>query len=277
MESDRHSLNRDLGEPARIGADRFWSVLCASRDVDIPSGSEKLQTAGKSQGLAACSPGQADGRLNLKKVRVFPKLVPHETKQEANHPNLFLFCESSSGTAQFRATGGGDLECTVERIAGLLAMQCLVRGQNPAEFQVLVPAEQSLVARLISRTEELLQEGRAIACPTTLSARQREVLDAVVSNRANKEIASRLNITVRTVKFHVSSLLSKFGVETRAELARRAAGFMRPTLLENETRTPAQGNKGNRSLVPEQAMQKTALAIANGSRSLRFPGRVLTA
>jgi DNA-binding CsgD family transcriptional regulator len=163
------------------------------------------------------------------------------------------------------------------RIAGLLAMQCLVRGQNPADFQVLVPAEQSLVGRLISRTEELLKEGRAIACPTSLSARQREVLDAVVSNRANKEIASRLNITVRTVKFHVSSLLSKFGVETRAELARRAAGFMRPTLLENEARTQAQVNKGGRNLVPEQAMQKTALAMANGSRSLRFPGRVLTA
>ena len=157
-------------------------------------------------------------------------------------------------------------------------MQCLVRGQNPGEFQVLVPAEQSLVARLISRTEELLKEGRAIACPTSLSARQREVLDAVVGNRANKEIASRLNITVRTVKFHVSSLLSKFGVDTRAELARRASGFMRPTLLENEARTPAQStNKGNRGLVPEQAMQKTALAIANGSRSVRFPGRILTA
>ncbi len=156
-------------------------------------------------------------------------------------------------------------------------MQCLVRGQNPAEFQVLVPAEQSLVARLISRTEELLREGRAIACPTSLSARQREVLDAVVSNRANKEIASRLNITVRTVKFHVSSLLSKFGVETRAELARRAAGFMRPTLLENEARNPAQAHKGNRNLVSEQAIEKAGLSIANGSRSVRFPGRVLTA
>ena len=165
----------------------------------------------------------------------------------------------------------------MERIAGLLAMQCLVRGQNPAEFQVLVPADESLVARLISRTEELLKEGRAIACPTSLSARQREVLDAVVSNRANKEIASRLNITVRTVKFHVSSLLSKFGVETRAELARRAAGFMRPMLLENEARTPAQVNKGSRNLLPEQAMHEPALAIANGSRSVRFPGRILTA
>ena len=112
-------------------------------------------------------------------------------------------------------------------------MQCMVRGQDPKNFQVMVPAEQSLVARLISRAEELLAEGRAIACPASLSARQREVLNAVLSNRANKEIASKLNITVRTVKFHVSSLLSKFGVESRADLARRAAGFMRPDPVDD--------------------------------------------
>jgi len=52
---------------------------------------------------------------------------------------------------------------------------------------------------------------------------------------------------------------------------------MRPTLLENESKAPAQASNGGRNLVPEQAMQKTALAMANGSRSLRFPGRILTA
>jgi hypothetical protein len=79
------------------------------------------------------------------------------------------------------------------------------------------------------------------------------------------------------VKFHVSSLLSKFGVEARAELAHRAAGFMRPTLLDSEARGPAQAHEGGGGLVPELMMQKTTLAITNGSRSVRFPGRVLTA
>jgi DNA-binding CsgD family transcriptional regulator len=164
----------------------------------------------------------------VKKVQAISKFPPVPKTKESNHPDTFLFCESTNGTAQFRAASTADLECTVERIAGVLAMQCMVRGQDPKNFQVMVPAEQSLVSRLISRAEELLAEGRAIACPTSLSARQREVLNAVLSNRANKEIASKLNITVRTVKFHISSLLSKFGVESRAELARRAAGFMRP-------------------------------------------------
>lgn len=189
-------------------------------------------------------------------------------------PGVFLFCQESTGNAQFRATSGADLECTVERIAGLLAMQCLVRGQNPTEFQVMVPAEESLVNRLISRAEELLKEGRAIACPTSLSARQREVLDAVLCNRANKEIASKLNITVRTVKFHISSLLSKFGVETRAELARRASGFMRPTLVETDALSASQPSRVHDPLVPTQ---KVPFPFSNKSRSVRFPGRVLTA
>ncbi len=51
-----------------------------------------------------------------------------------------------------------------------------------------------------------------------LSRREREVLDSLLENLANKEIASRLNISERTVKFHVSNLLSKFGVRRRADL-----------------------------------------------------------
>lgn len=191
-------------------------------------------------------------------------------------PDQFLFCQES-GNTQFRATSGADLECTVERIAGLLAMQCLVRGQNPTEFQVMVPAEGSLVNRLVSRAEELLREGRSIACPTSLSARQREVLDAVLCNRANKEIASKLNITVRTVKFHISSLLSKFGVETRADLARRASGFMRPTLVENEAASADQQDRNHGSSTSESSGQRMPFSISNKSRSVRFPGRVLTA
>ncbi|MFZ0643583.1 MAG: LuxR C-terminal-related transcriptional regulator [Candidatus Acidiferrales bacterium] len=210
----------------------------------------------------------------MRKVRVFPKFVKQERREEVNVPGVFLFCQESTGNAQFRATSGADLECTVERIAGLLAMQCLVRGQNPTEFQVMVPAENSLVSRLVARAEELLREGRSIACPTSLSARQREVLDAVLSNRANKEIASKLNITVRTVKFHISSLLSKFGVATRAELARRASGFMRPTLVENEAAAAEQPARTHEHLPPSQ---KVPFPFSNKPRSVRFPGRILTA
>jgi DNA-binding NarL/FixJ family response regulator len=54
--------------------------------------------------------------------------------------------------------------------------------------------------------------------PTNLSRREQEVLEGLLENLANKEIASKLNISDRTVKFHVSNLLSKFGVRRRADL-----------------------------------------------------------
>jgi len=51
-----------------------------------------------------------------------------------------------------------------------------------------------------------------------LSRREREVLDSLLENVSNKEIANKLNISERTVKFHVSKLLNKFGVRRRADL-----------------------------------------------------------
>jgi DNA-binding NarL/FixJ family response regulator len=54
--------------------------------------------------------------------------------------------------------------------------------------------------------------------PSDLSKREQEVLSGVLENLANKEVADRLNISERTVKFHVSNLLAKFGVRRRADL-----------------------------------------------------------
>ena len=45
---------------------------------------------------------------------------------------------------------------------------------------------------------------------------------------ANKEIAADLNLSERTVKFHVSSLLPKFRVRGRLELVREASRHSSP-------------------------------------------------
>jgi DNA-binding NarL/FixJ family response regulator len=65
--------------------------------------------------------------------------------------------------------------------------------------------------------------------PAELSRREQEVLNSLLENLANKEVADRLHISERTVKFHVSNLLAKFGVRRRADLIllcfqRRSAG-----------------------------------------------------
>lgn len=48
-----------------------------------------------------------------------------------------------------------------------------------------------------------------------LTARENEVLDALVRGARNREIAAQLGITERTVKAHLASIYSKLGVESR--------------------------------------------------------------
>jgi DNA-binding NarL/FixJ family response regulator len=50
-----------------------------------------------------------------------------------------------------------------------------------------------------------------------LSAREAEVLALMAQGLANKNIADRLNISEHTVKFHVSSILSKLAASSRTE------------------------------------------------------------
>ena len=63
-------------------------------------------------------------------------------------------------------------------------------------------------------------QGRRLRMDSTneLSRREQEVLASLLENLANKEVAERLHISERTVKFHVSNLLAKFGVRRRADL-----------------------------------------------------------
>jgi DNA-binding CsgD family transcriptional regulator len=216
----------------------------------------------------------------VKKVRVFSKLVNEDAKKEAAAPTFFVFCEKTTGVAQFRAGSLADSDCTLDRVAGLFAMQCLVRGHDPNDFTVLVPADKDFVSKLVERAKDLLEEGRAVSGPASLSPRQKEILHSVLCNRVNKEIASKLNITVRTVKFHISSLLSKFGVENRTELARRAAGLLRPMVLEGggasaEAQAPAETEAAPRELGPQPV--RTTYRVENRARVRFHQGRVLTA
>jgi DNA-binding NarL/FixJ family response regulator len=55
-----------------------------------------------------------------------------------------------------------------------------------------------------------------------LTEREAQVLRLLAQGRANKEIAAALVISERTVKFHVSSILSKLGASNRTEAVRLA-------------------------------------------------------
>jgi DNA-binding CsgD family transcriptional regulator len=134
-----------------------------------------------------------------------------------------LFYEKTTGTAHFQVEAGPDGELPVDHAAGLLAMQCMVRGQIPSDYLIMVPAAPENLCDLSEKAQKLLEAGHSVKASVKLTRREEEVLDGIFRSLANKEISCELNISERTVKFHVSSLLSKFKVRSRMELMREAS------------------------------------------------------
>lgn len=106
----------------------------------------------------------------------------------------------------------------------------------------------SLSARLLSH----LSGDRASPIATdpvhSLSVREREVLGLVAAGLSNKEIAIRLDLQEKTVKHHVSRILSKLGAGNRTEAAMRyhgvgatgrAAPLSSASGADNRPRSPA--------------------------------------
>ena len=92
------------------------------------------------------------------------------------------------------------------------------RGEEPAHYAmadgylyIRIPLEQ-----MLPKVDSLVNQ-----LPTPrMTKREQEVYSRVLEAKANKQIASELNLSERTVKFHVSQLLAKFSVGSRLELYR---------------------------------------------------------
>jgi DNA-binding NarL/FixJ family response regulator len=136
---------------------------------------------------------------------------------------IYLFYEKNSGMAHFQVEAGPDGQLPVDHAAGLLAMHCMVRGQSPSDYLIMVPTALENLHELTDKAQKLLEAGQGVKTTVKLTRREKEVLDGILRSLANKEIASELNLSERTVKFHVSSLLAKFKVHSRMELLRDAS------------------------------------------------------
>lgn len=84
------------------------------------------------------------------------------------------------------------------------------------------PRLAGLVAARILELERSLPEPAARRPCEPLTRREREVIAWMATGRSNKEIGSRLGISVQTVKNHVHSLLAKLGARRRREALRIA-------------------------------------------------------
>jgi DNA-binding NarL/FixJ family response regulator len=100
------------------------------------------------------------------------------------------------------------------------AIGYLLKNTKAAE---LVQAIKAAAAGQVQLSPEvaarLMREVGVPESPEKLTERETEVLCLLAQGKANKEIASELVIGIKTVKTHVSNILSKLGVTSRTQAA----------------------------------------------------------
>jgi len=115
-------------------------------------------------------------------------------------------------------TGHGDVPMSVQAMKGG-AIEFLTK---PFRDQDLLDAIQLGLTRDRARceSEEALRTVRE--CFETLTPREREVMQHVVSGRLNKQIASDIGISEMTVKIHRGNVMRKMKAASLPDLARMA-------------------------------------------------------
>jgi len=107
------------------------------------------------------------------------------------------------------------VRAVVARQAGeaeiLAAIEAVAAGLVAIEPQMLEP--------MWNASAPLAQRGVAEPGAEPLTPREIEVLRMLAEGDANKAIAWKLGISEHTVKFHVSSIMSKLGAASRTEAA----------------------------------------------------------
>lgn len=121
--------------------------------------------------------------------------------------------------------------------AVLMSRETSVQAALNAGARAILPQEvkaEQLVASLQAIFQELLvidpvfAEGLTTPSPepllpvTDLTPRELEVLQLLAEGLANKSIAQQLHISDHTVKFHVNSIMTKLGAQSRTEAVVRA-------------------------------------------------------
>ena len=128
-----------------------------------------------------------------------------------------------------------DDRSTVAEALDAGAIGYLLKDSDPATLREGIESAARGDSPLNPRVARVILSARREQRPEpSLTDREREILELLREGLANKEIAVRLGITVKTVKAHLSSLFQKIGVLDRTQAALWAERFApeRPSSTE---------------------------------------------
>jgi len=111
-------------------------------------------------------------------------------------------------------TGHGDIDMAV-RAMKVGATDFLTK---PFSSQILLDRIQDLLRRSSELAARVGGPDEAAARFATLTAREREIFDHIVSGDSNKAVARKLGISIRTVESHRASIMEKMEAKTLVDL-----------------------------------------------------------
>jgi DNA-binding NarL/FixJ family response regulator len=179
------------------------------------------------QGLVALLSARADIEVvgqasdGLEAIDRFRELCPDITLMDLQLPRLggvdaIVRIRAEFPAARFIVLTTFDGDEDIYRSLQAGAKAYLLKGMTLNELAETIRAVHEGKGRIPSSIAEKLAERIS---GQELTARELGVLERIVAGRANKEIASDLNISETTVKSHVNSLLGKLGVADRTHAA----------------------------------------------------------
>lgn len=145
----------------------------------------------------------------LDAARQISKLVP-----ESKLIFLTMHATPTYATEAFKAGASGYLIKRSAAVELKQAIQAVMRGQH---YMTPLITKDVLAATLQSPDG---QSSKPLV--TSLTQRQREVLQLVAEGKGTKAIASILNISVKTVEFHKFRIMSELDLHSTAELVKYA-------------------------------------------------------
>jgi FixJ family two-component response regulator len=115
-------------------------------------------------------------------------------------------------------TGRGDIATSVQAMKHG-AVDFLTK---PVDDTALIAAIVDALARDQALRPVRSERERVAKCLSSLTERERQVLERIVAGRLNKQIAADLGTSEKTIKFHRGNLMRKMGVRVVADLVKLA-------------------------------------------------------
>ena len=116
-------------------------------------------------------------------------------------------------------TGHGDVPMTVQAMKGGAA-EFLTK---PFGDDVLLSAIRQAIERSRAALDREAEIGAIRDCYSSLTRRERQVMDLVVSGRLNKQVGGELGISEITVKAHRGKVMQKMKADSLPDLVKMAA------------------------------------------------------